>query len=141
MFNKRKGYNPKRRILKAGTLPDSTLASLVKRASYGGNPEHKKNPEDYGLTPPASHRPGKMLCDGERRIRKAEAERLLKDGIQHGSVSEQCVGEYPQNIWSLHDKVVFEAQLENAEQGVYHGYPLPSDDDFVMKVKKFWEAT
>jgi len=57
-------FNTKRR-LKACDAPElARLAELAQRVNYGGNPEHKKNPGDFGLTPPADPRPGKSLCDG-----------------------------------------------------------------------------
>lgn len=31
-----------------------------------------------------------------------------------------------------------EAQLENAEQGIYHGYPMPANDPFRNQVLNRW---
>jgi hypothetical protein len=36
------------------------------------------------------------------------------------------------------DGIPLEAQLENPEQGVYHGYPLLDDDSFRDEVLKRW---
>jgi hypothetical protein len=36
---------------------------LWRSVTYGGNPEHKRNPGDFGLTPPAQGRKDKTLCD------------------------------------------------------------------------------
>ena len=47
-------FNSKRRFLEVNTDVLKRLADLSERVSYGGNPEHKKNPGDFGLTPPAS---------------------------------------------------------------------------------------
>jgi hypothetical protein len=47
-------FNPKRRFLAVDTDVLKRLDDLSKKVSYGGNPEHKKNPGDFGLTPPAS---------------------------------------------------------------------------------------
>jgi hypothetical protein len=33
-----------------------------------------------------------------------------------------------------------EAQLENAEQGLYHGYPVPLTDPFFYEVLARWES-
>jgi hypothetical protein len=33
----------------------------------------------------------------------------------------------------------FEAQLENATLGVYHGYPMPQNDDFRTVVQEEWD--
>jgi len=94
-----------------------------------GNPEHKKNPGDYGLSPPATPRPGKTLCDAAGPISKAEAERLLRSEIGKGMLSHCEHDQWPKNVWAVSQSGgVFEAQLENAGQGVYHGYPMPADD-------------
>jgi hypothetical protein len=46
-----------------------------------------------------------------------------------GLVDSRSVGEFPSLIWSVReDGVVFEAELENASQGEYHGYPMPLSD-------------
>ena len=42
--------NPKRRIDTA-VSPEARLA-LAERVSYGRNPEHKRNPGDFTLSPP-----------------------------------------------------------------------------------------
>lgn len=64
----------------------------------------------------------------------SEALAILKHGVNLGLVSEQTRGDYPQNIWSIHDTpdrvFVIEAQLENRAQGVYHAYPLDPQDPF-----------
>lgn len=65
---------------------------LAGRAGYGGNPEHKRSPSDYGLAPPAGPRPGKTLCDGKRAILRGEAVDLLRAGLRRGMYSEQRGG-------------------------------------------------
>lgn len=107
-------------------------------AAYGGNPEHKKRPGDYGLNPPASPRPGKTLCDADRPLLKAEAECLLREGFRKGMISEQVRNDWPQNVWAVSEGQVYEAQLENSDQGAYHGYPMQSDDDFRTLVMEEW---
>lgn len=63
-------YNTKRKLCSSQTQ-DSSLAS---RVSYGGNPEHKRHPGDFGLTPPAAHcRADKSLCDGTGILTRAAA--------------------------------------------------------------------
>lgn len=137
----RTGYNPKRKMAQADLLTPVERAELAARATYGGNPEHKRSRGDYGLTPPASPRPAKTLCDGERPILKPEATALLRSGMRKGTTSATSPGGWPQNIWSVSDAgEVFEAQLENAAQGSYHGYPMPEDDDFRRLVLKEWKA-
>ena len=111
------------------------MAAIVR---YGGNPEHKSRPSDYGLTPPASPRPGKTLCDGAAEIPKARAAELLRAGIRRGIVSVHESSGWPQNVWAVADGEAYEAQLENRELGAYHGYPMPNDDDFRVNVMAEW---
>ena len=135
----RSGYNPKRKIAAQDTMTEDERAELAQRIRYGGNPEHKRNPGDYDLMPPSNPRPGKTLCDASERILKVDAERLLAKGIKKGMVSRQQRNGWPQNVWVVSCiGTVFEAQLENQDQGVYHGYPLPRDDDFRKKVLEEW---
>ncbi|HOJ04258.1 MAG TPA: hypothetical protein PK916_09670 [Bacteroidota bacterium] len=138
MISKRKSYNPKRAI---STRPvEADLSRWSQSVEYGGNPEHKKNPGDFGLTPPASPRPDKTLCDGVGIFDRATALRLLREGVRRGLVSEQMRQGYPQNIWAVtSDGVAMEAQLENAGTGTYHGYPLQEKDPFRGIVLHHWE--
>ncbi|MBF0093621.1 MAG: hypothetical protein HQL33_08280 [Alphaproteobacteria bacterium] len=138
-MKKRKGFNPKRRIVAGGALAPDRLDWLLVQVTYTGNPEHKKYPGDYGLSPPANPRPGKTLCDARGALSKSDAEALLKSGIGKGMVSVQERSGWPQNVWAVSDTgVVFEAQLENREEGRYHGYPMPEDDDFRSEVIREW---
>ncbi|QVL51302.1 MAG: hypothetical protein KFB96_06900 [Thiocapsa sp.] len=109
---------------------------------YGGNPEHKRNPGDFGLTPPAAHcRPDKSLCDGVGIMTRRAALKHLRAGVQQGLVSQQRRDGWPQNIWAVTDNGdPLEAMLENAGQGVYHGYPMPQDDPFRAEVPGRWNA-
>lgn len=139
-MKRRGGYNPKRRIAAVGLLSEDERHALSDRVIYTGNPEHKRSPADYGLSPPAQPRPGKTLCDGHRQISKDEAIDLLKQGLRKGMFSNCEPGSWPQNIWSVSTSgEIFEAQLENREQGAYHGYPVPVDDDFRRIIKDEWE--
>jgi hypothetical protein len=139
MKRRTKGHNPKRKIIPNGSVSPGRLAELAQNASYGGNPEHKRSPSNFGLTPPASPRPGKTLCDGERQVSKEEAEALLRAGLQKGMMSACDPDGWPQNVWALSDaREVFEAQLENATLGIYHGYPMPENDDFRAVVEAEW---
>ncbi|OQA09809.1 MAG: hypothetical protein BWY66_00402 [bacterium ADurb.Bin374] len=109
--------------------------------SYGGNPEHKKNPGDFGLTPPSSPRPDKTLCDGVGIVSRRQALRLLREGIRRGLISNQMRGRFPQNIWAVtSDGAPLEAQLENPDMGIYHGYPLPEHDPFRERVLERWSS-
>lgn len=139
MFSRRKSYNLKRAI--CAMVPEQDIALLETTVRYGGNPEHKRNPGDFGLSPPSSPRPNKTLCDGANILSREKATKLLKDGIRRGLVSEQRRNGFPQNIWSVTEEgIPLEAQLENAETGTYHGYPIPNDDPFREKVLDKWRS-
>ncbi len=131
-------FNPKRRIAPSNHWPAERLKSMAQKARYGGNPEHKSRPGDYKLTPPASPRPGKTLCDKNGDFPKAKAEALLRAGFRKGMVSAQEWNGWPQNVWCVSNGEVFEGQLENREKGTYHGYPMPLADDFRDVVLKEW---
>jgi len=140
-MRRRTGYNPKRRIAPADLLDPTARAALAARVAYGGNPEHKRSPGDYGLSPPADPRPAKTLCDGERPVLKPEAVALVRAGLLKGTMSTTPPVGWPRNIWAVSASgEVFEAQLENATQGIYHGYPMPADDDFRRVVLREWIA-
>jgi hypothetical protein len=117
MFAKRKSFNPKRSISSAPVQAE--LARLAAEVRYGGNPEHKRNPGDFGLTPPFSPRADKTLCDPAGILRRADALDLLREGIRRGLVSEQTRNGYPQNVWAVTaDAIPLEAQLENPDCSV-----------------------
>ncbi|MDX2273498.1 MAG: hypothetical protein NW237_16310 [Cyanobacteriota bacterium] len=139
-MKKRNGnFNPKRKIRKVEECDFESLAKLASQAKYGGNPEHKANPGDFGLTPPTAPRPGKSLCDSVQVFTKQEALELLKRGIENGLVSDRFQGQWPKNVWCVMEgEIPLEAQLESAEQGVYHGYPMQSEDPFCEEVINQW---
>lgn len=138
MLSKRKGFNPKRRI---ASNPDvAVLENLAANVRYGGNPEHKRHPGNFGLTPPASPRRDKTLCDEAGIFDRNIALRLLQMGIRAGLVSELKASEFPQNVWAISDEgVPLEAQLENAGNGTYHGYP--EEDPFRDIIVAKWRGT
>lgn len=135
----RNGFNPKRRI--RASTPDElkVIAQLAEEVTYGGNPEHKMNPGDFGLTPPSGPRPGKSLCDSASIFSKAMALKYLKQGLKKGLVSDRSEGIWPKNVWAVtEDGFALEAQLENPEKGTYHGYPMPESDPMVQQVLARW---
>jgi hypothetical protein len=86
--------------------------------SYGGNPEHKRNPGDFGLNPPIAPRRGKTLCDDAGISRRQVAENLLRAGITRGLISALRVNGWPKNVWAVtEDGIPLEAQLENQGNG------------------------
>lgn len=132
-------YNPNRRIANPTALTQAEREALAERVIYGGNPEHKRHPADYGLGPPPNPRPSKTLCDADGPFEKAHAVDLLKSGTRKGLISRQTRGGWPQNIWSVAENgTPYEAQLENRDQGIYHGYPMANEDDFRAVVLKEW---
>ena len=132
-------FNPKRRIRTAA--PDD-LADLAKRVKYTGSPLHKRNPGDFGLTPPSQPRQDKILCDITGITTVRESLRLLRRGVSKGLISEQTWGGFPQNIWAVtEDGIPLEAQLENREKGTYHGYPMPTSDRFRDQVLRHWRSS
>ena len=82
-----------------------------------------------------------VISDATGPLLKATAEALLKSGFEKGMVSEQRRSGWPQNVWAVSlASEPFEAQLENPERGVYHGYPMPLDDDFRDVVLEEWKG-
>lgn len=132
-------FNTKRRIKKLAEGDLQHCSNLAERIRYGGNPEHKKNPGDFGLTPSSGPRPGKSLCDTVGVFSRQDALNYLKAGLRLGLISEQFRGQWPQNIWSLtEDGHPLEAQLENPETGTYHGYPMPQSDPLGAEIVQRW---
>ncbi|WP_081767233.1 hypothetical protein [Hylemonella gracilis] len=135
-------FNPKRKLLtpaQAQARADE-LGKLAERVRYGGNPEHKKNPGDFGLTPPSDPRQGKSLCDVAKIFKREQAEKLLQLGLRSGLASDRMDGEWPKNVWSVtEDGFAMEAQLENPELGTYHGYPMPDTDPLSLEVIRRWK--
>ena len=137
----RRSYNPKRALV-AVKPPQAELIALANSVRYAGNPAHKSSPGDFGLPPPSAPRGDKTLCDMAGIRSRSEALSLLRDGVRKGLVSQQTRGRFPQNVWSVaNDGTAFEAQLENHEAGSYHGYPMPSDDEFRDAVVRAWSLT
>lgn len=141
MRPRRNTFNPNRKMRPAPQSDsDRThLKNLAERAGYGGNPEHKRNPGDFDLSPPTSPKPDKSLCDTAGIFSRSEAVSLLREGIQKGLISVREKDGWPQNVWAVDKKgVPLEAQLENAGLGIYHGYPVPEADKFREMILKRW---
>jgi len=137
----RRHHNPKKRIAPTPTKArKSQLADVAMHVRYVGNPDHKRNPGDYRLTPPSRPRPGKSLCDVAGIFTRAEAQELLKKGIREGLVSEQASEGWPRLVWMIKGDTVLEARLDNVERGTYHGYPLEPTDPFCDSVRERWSS-
>ena len=132
-------FNAKRRIKK---LTDGDLqhySDIAEQIRYGGNPEHKMNPGDFGLTPPSGPRSGKSLCDTVGVFSRQDALKYLKLGLSKGLISDRFNGQWPQNIWSVtEDGYPLEAQIENPATGTYHGYPMPLSDPLAAEIVRRW---
>lgn len=137
----RRTVNPKRKLRPAprGGGDEIWLWDMASKVSYGGNPEHKRNPGDFYLLPPAVPRQGKSLCDFADVYRRREALRLVREGFRRGLVSVQQRNGWPQNVWAVADNgVALEAMLENAETGAYHGYPMLPTDPLIGEIHARW---
>lgn len=132
-------FNPKRRLAAADSLSKGERGKLAEAVTYTGNPEHKRNPGDFGLTPPTQPRRGKTLCDGASIFKRSDALRYLRDGLRRGAVSEQSIDGWPKNVWAVTENgVPLEAQRDG--EGSYHGYPMQREDPMAREVKRFWGA-
>lgn len=133
----KRNRNPKRRL--HPSPDDVRLQELAVSVSYGGHPHHKRSPGDFGLTPPASPRPNKSLCDGVGIFQRELATQYLVEGIRRGMVSPDADGGFPRHVWSLTDKgQVLEARCDDPVRGRYHGYPLEQSDPMADLVKETW---
>lgn len=128
------------RTIRSTLLSESERAFLRDRAAYEGSPYHKKNPGDFGLTPPAAPRPDKTLCDEAGVLRKEVSERLFQKAIDGGLVSETVANEqFPKQLWVVDEEgAVFEAMYGGSRTGHYHGYPIRRSDPFFQKITKAW---
>ena len=97
----RQRFNRKREIADPPP-PAAELTALAERVGYGGNPEHKRNPGDFGLIPPSAPRADKTLCDAVNIFSRSAAAAALREGVRRGLVSRAVRGSFPQNIWSRH---------------------------------------
>lgn len=135
-------FNTKRRICSKENVELDQCLDLATKVKYGGNPEHKKNPGDFGLTPPSGPRAGKSLCDSAQIFNRKVALKYLKKGLEKGLISDRMKNKWPQNIWAVSDDgIPLEAQLENPETGTYHGYPMPLSDPLADEVLQKWMST
>ncbi len=140
----KRSFNPKRRLA-PDRHPYAGGASggngNADKFQYTGSPLHKRTPGDFALSPPAAPRPDKSLCDEAGITRRQEAQDLLREGVRRGLVSPHEPDSFPQNVWAVTEGgVALEAQLENQEQGTYHGYPMPMHDPFRHTVVKQWNG-
>src|SRR5437899_5565844 len=102
MTDIRKGRSRRKmRQVPATQVDRDKLNELSQKATYTGNPAHKKNAGDYGLHPPSSPREGKTLCDPVGITKVSRALSLLRKAISMGLVSVQERNGWPQNVWGV----------------------------------------
>lgn len=139
MKRRNNSFNTNRRFRDPAEIDAAVCVTLASKVRYGGNPEHKRNPGDFGLVPPSGPRPGKSLCDCANIFSRKDALEYLKQGLTKGLISDRFKGQWPQNIWSVtREGIPLEVQLENPEIGSYHGYPMPSSDPLAEEVLRRW---
>jgi hypothetical protein len=121
-------------------LSKDERAYLLANASYEGSPHHKRNPGDFGLTPPSAPRPDKTLCDEARVFQAGQARDLLVKAIHVGLVSEATATlGFPKQLWVVDDNgLVFEAMHGGTSPGTYHGYPIRRNDPLFDEVVAAW---
>lgn len=136
-------FNPKRTIL---TTPQyiQTKDELIKKSkdlTYDGKAEHKLNPGDFNLTPPACGRTDKSLCDLAKIFTHKEALKLLREGFSKGMIDTREHMGWPRHVWAvIDDDLVLEAKPSIPGAGCYHGYPLPPSDPLFDEVLAKWKA-
>lgn len=136
-------FNTKRSILSLDEyLEQKTfLQNNCKNLGYDGKAEHKKNPGDFNLTPPACGRMDKTLCDISGVFTHRRAIKLLREGYGKGLIDRRVDRGWPRHIWTVVDEsLVLEAKPSLAGSGIYHGYPLPESDPLREKILLLWKT-
>lgn len=128
------------RRIRSRPLSDEERARF-REVKYEGSPLHKREPGDFGLTPPASPRHDKTLCDEASITCKADAEHLFRLGVQKELVSEaQTPQGLPKEFWAVDDSGnVYEAINGGTDPDCYHGYPIRQSDPLHTQVRREWE--
>ena len=130
------------RKIRAQRLTAEERAFLVANARYEGSPYHKREPSDFGLTPPVNPRPDATLCDEAGVFERAQAGALLSQAIQGGLVSEATPARgFPKQMWVFDGERVFEAMYGGSRPGCYHGYPIRRSDPLFDEIVAMWNAT
>lgn len=129
--------NANRRL--SATLPSLELRqALVARVQYGAYSKHKYNPSAYKLSPYAGMDVERTYCDAHAGFGKEDFSRitgLLFRGIMLGLWSDQSNQSPPTLLWTVDESGwIFELRITNAEQALYHGYPLLPQDAFARHV-------
>lgn len=127
------------RKIRAQRLSNDERTFLRKCASYEGSPLHKRDPNDFGLTPPTNPRPDKTLCDEADIFEKRRALELFERAIEVGLVSEAtAANDFPKQLWVVDGERVFEVMYGGSKAGCYHGYPIRRSDPLFNQVVAAW---
>lgn len=131
-----------RRRLRNPPPTDGEKQAWLDKAHYEGSPYHKRNPGDFGLTPPMVPRPDKTLCDTVGITSRKVATSLLQEGIRRGLVSDAVTPDgFPKEIWAVDENGhVLEAMYGGSTEGGYHGYPLKEGDPFSGVILDAWDG-
>jgi hypothetical protein len=123
-------------------LEAEACAALRDQVRYEGSPAHKKEPNNFGLTPPAAPRPDATLCDEARVFDREVAAALWTRALERGLVNEATVGSgLPKHIWVVDEAgQAFEAIHGGSRAGACHGYPIRRSDPFYGVLIAAWEA-
>lgn len=137
----RKARKETERRIRAERLSAEEQQFLRANARYEGSPLHKRAPGDFGLSPPASPRPDKTLCDDAGIFARANASDLLSLAIDRGLVSEGMAAKrFPKQMWVVDGGRVFEAMYGGSQTGCYHGYPVRRSDPLFDHIVALWNA-
>ncbi len=101
---------------------------------------HKKEPNNFGLIPPASPRQDKTLCDEAGILEKEVAFELFARAIEVGLVSAKDKRDgFPAQMWVVDDNGrVFEMIYGGSREGCYHGYPIRRSNPLFDKISTAW---
>jgi hypothetical protein len=136
----RRARDATEREIRATTLNAEERTFLRANAAYEGSPFHKRDPNNFGLTPPTYPRPDKTLCDEAGITDKAIAYALFSRAIEVGLVSRAWNDGFPKQIWMVDaGNQVFEAIYGGSRRGRYHGYPVRLRDPLFDQVRAAWE--
>jgi hypothetical protein len=128
------------RTIRDAALTDAQREFLRQHARYEGSPLHKRDPNNFGLIPPASPRADKTLCDEAGVFDKQVAMTLFERAITAGLVSAKDKAEgFPAQMWVVDDDGrVFEMIYGGSRPGRYHGYPIRRANPLFDKITSAW---
>lgn len=130
--------NNANRRLSLALPPLDQRQAMVARVQYGAYSKHKYNPSAYKLNPYAGMDVERTYCDAHAKFGKDDFSRipgLLYRGVMLGLWSEQADQSPPTLLWTVDNSGwIFELRITNAEQVLYHGYPLLPQDAFARHV-------